>query len=259
MGELVTIETDDSGVATIRLDRPPVNALNPQIWDELAEVAHVATHDETIRAVVIWGGRKVFAAGADIKAMAELDYPQMAVAARRLQEALKDLATIPKVVIAAVNGYSLGGGCELAMTADFRFAASDATFGQPEIKLGLIPGAGGTQRLTRLVGIQKAKELVYGGGMVSADEALAIGLVDRVVEPDAVYDEALTAARRYAAGPFALGLAKATIDRGADMDLDAALAMETQVFASCFATADGKAGVASFIEYGPGKATFTGR
>lgn len=259
MGELVTIDTDADGVATIRLDRPPVNALNPQIWDELGEVAHTATHDDAIGAVVIWGGEKVFAAGADIKAMAELGYTQMAVAGRRLQESLQALAAIPKVTIAAVNGYALGGGCELALTADFRFAASNAQLGQPEIKLGLIPGAGGTQRLTRLVGIQKAKELVYGGEFVSADEALAMGLVDRVCEPDQVYAEAVASARHYAAGPFALGLAKAAIDQGAEMSLDAALRLESQLFAACFGTEDGVAGMASFIDHGPGQASFTRR
>lgn len=259
MGEHVTISTDEYGVATLRLDRPPVNALNPRIWDELGDAARALTADDAVTAVVLWGGEKVFAAGADVKAMSEMRFADAFAQAGRLQESLAAIARIPKVVIAALNGYALGGGNELALTADFRYAAENAKLGQPEILLGLIPGAGGTQRLTRLVGVQKAKELVYGGDMVTAAEALEIGLVDKVLPPEEVYDTAVEAARRYARGPYALRMAKKAIDEGAEMDLDAALRLETTLFTATFATEDARTGMASFVEHGPGQATFTRR
>jgi enoyl-CoA hydratase/carnithine racemase len=259
VGEFVTVTTDDEGVATVRLDRPPVNALNPQMWSELGEVARVCAEDDAIGAVVLWGGEKVFAAGADIKAMRAMSYAEMAARGPILQEALRSIAQLPKVVIAAVTGYALGAGCELALTADFRYAADNAKLGQPEILLGVIPGAGGTQRLTRIVGVQKAKEMVYGGGFYSAAECHAMGLVDKVCAPEEVYATAVADARRYAKGPFALRLAKQAIDTGIEMDLDAALRLETTLFAACFATEDQRIGMDSFVEHGPGKAEFTGR
>ena len=259
MAEFVQIESDGQGVATLRLDRPPVNALSPQLWDEIRHAAQDLARDDAVRAVVLWGGPKVFAAGADIKAMKELSFQQMAANGNLIQEAFSAVARLPQIVIAAINGYALGGGCELSLAADFRYAADNALLGQPEILLGLIPGAGGTQRLTRLVGTQKAKELVYGGGFVKAEEALAMGLVDRVFPADDVYDQAMDAARRYAAGPFALRMAKQAIDEGIDMDLDNALRLETHLFAAVFATDDARIGMESFVENGPGKATFTGR
>jgi enoyl-CoA hydratase/carnithine racemase len=256
MGEFVTI-TNDDGVATLRLDRPPVNALNRQIWFELADAARELAADDAVGAVVLWGGPKVFAAGADIKAMAQMSFQDMFAHGGVLQEAMRALASLPKVTIAAVNGYALGGGCELALTADFRYAADNAQLGQPEILLGLIPGAGGTQRLTRLVGIQKAKEMVYGGNFYSAQECLDIGMVDMVLAPDDVYDTAVEAARRYAKGPYALRMAKKAINEGIETDLDSALRLETELFAACFATDDARTGMQSFIEHGPGKATFS--
>jgi enoyl-CoA hydratase/carnithine racemase len=256
MGEFVTI-TNDDGVATLRLDRPPVNALNRQIWFELADAARELAADDAVGAVVLWGGPKVFAAGADIKAMAQMSFQDMFAHGGVLQEAMRALASLPKVMIAAVNGYALGGGCELALTADFRYAADNAQLGQPEILLGLIPGAGGTQRLTRLVGIQKAKEMVYGGNFYSAQECLDIGMVDMVLAPDDVYDTAVEAARRYAKGPYALRMAKKAINEGIETDLDSALRLETELFAACFATDDARTGMQSFIEHGPGKATFS--
>lgn len=257
--EFVTISTDEHGVATLRVDRPPVNALNLELWHELGDAARQLAEDDDVRAVVLWGGPKVFAAGADIKAMNELDYQQMLSLAPVLQESMRTLARLPKVTIAAVNGYALGGGCELALTADFRYAAADAQLGQPEILLGVIPGSGGTQRLARLVGIQKAKEMVYGGRFYSAEECLAMGLVDQVHPPEEVYDRAVEAARRYAQGPFALRLAKQALDQGIEMDLDSALRLETSLFAACFATEDRRIGMDSFIKEGPGKARFTQR
>ena len=259
MGEFVTVSTDDSGVATVRLDRPKVNALSPQIWSELAEAGRQCTDDDAIRSVVIWGGPKVFAAGADITAMAQMDFAEMFGSGGRIQEAFGIIARIPKVVIAAVNGYALGGGCELAMTADFRYAGESAVFGQPEILLGIIPGGGGTQRLPRLVGVSRAKEIVYTGRQVEAAEAERIGLADRVLPDDEVYDTAVETARRMAEGPYALRMAKKAIDEGMDMDIDSGLRLETSLFTATFATEDQTIGMRSFMEQGPGKATFTGR
>ncbi len=259
VGEHVRLSTDEHGVATLRLDRPPVNALNFQVWRELQDAAAVLATDADVRAVVLWGGQRVFAAGADIKAMASESYQSFATVSGGLQEALRAIARLPQVVIAAVTGYALGGGCELALAADFRFAASDAKLGQPEILLGIIPGAGGTQRLLRLVGVQRARELVYSGRMVGADEALAIGLVDRVCVADELYAEAVAQARVYARGPFALRLAKQAIDQGGQMDLESALRLETTLFTECFATEDREIGMRSFIEHGPGAAQFVGR
>jgi enoyl-CoA hydratase/carnithine racemase len=259
VGEFVTVSTDDEGVATLRLDRPKVNVLNRQIWGELAEAAHELTHDDNVGAVVIWGGPKVFAAGADIKQMQGMAFQDAFAHAGQLQNAFLALAHMPKITIAAINGYALGGGCELTMTADFRYAADDATLGQPEILLGVIPGAGGTQRLTRLVGVQKAKEIVYGGGMYSAQECLEMGLVDKVFPAEEVYDKAVAAARQYAKGPYALRMAKQAIDEGIELGLDEALRLETTLFTACFATDDRRVGMDTFVEQGPGKATFTRR
>ena len=248
MGDFVTVTTDDQGVATLRLDRAPVNALNTQIWGEFAAAAHELTYDDSVKAVVLWGGPKVFAAGADIKEMQGMAYQDAVARAGALQKAFDALARLPKPMIAAINGYALGGGCELAMTADLRYAGEDAQLGQPEIKLGVIPGAGGTQRLTRLVGVQKAREIVYDGGMYSADDCLVMGLVDKVFAADEVYDKAVEQARRYAKGPFALRMAKQAIDEGIEMDLSAALRLETSLFAACFATEDRAIGMKAFLE-----------
>ena len=248
MGEFVTVTTDEEGVATLRLDRAPVNALNRQIWAEFAEAGRDLTYDDAVKSVVLWGGPKVFAAGADIKQMQGMTYQDAAANAGALQKAFDALARIPKPMIAAINGYALGGGCELAMTADFRYAAEDAQLGQPEIKLGVIPGAGGTQRLTRLVGVQKAREIVYDGGMYSAPDCLAMGLVDKVFAAEEVYGKAVEQARRYARGPFALRMAKQAIDEGIEMDLSAALRLETSLFAACFATEDRAIGMKAFVE-----------
>lgn len=257
MGEYVSTTTDEHGVATLRLDRAPVNALNPPMWRELGAAADALADDDDVAAVVLWGGPTVFAAGADIKALSDMNFAHVVTHGEQLQEAFRALARIPKVTIAAVNGYALGGGCELALTADFRYAADNATFGQPEVRLGLIPGAGGTQRLARLVGMQTAKEMIYGGDSYSAEACRQMGLVDRVVDRDEVYDTAVEAARRYADGPYSLRLAKQAIDEGAEMDLAAALRLETALFSACFATRDAREGMASFLEHGPGQATFT--
>ncbi|MFN2523401.1 MAG: enoyl-CoA hydratase/isomerase family protein [Mycobacteriales bacterium] len=259
MGEFVRLEVDGA-VATIRLDRPKMNALNAQVQEEIRGCAEEATDRDDIRAVVLYGGERVFAAGADIKEMAGVDYVDMLARAGRLQNAFSTVARIPKPVIAAITGYALGGGCELAMCADFRVVADNAKLGQPEILRGVIPGAGGTQRLTRLVGPAKAKDLCFTGRFVEADEALAIGLADVVVPTDQVYAKALEMAGHHAAGPaVAIRAAKKAIDEGIEMDLDAALRLESTLFAGLFATEDRRIGMESFVANGPGKAEFSGR
>ncbi|MFE4967903.1 enoyl-CoA hydratase/isomerase family protein [Streptomyces sp. NPDC056660] len=252
----VTLEVSE-GVGTLRLERPPMNALDVATQDRLKELAEEATRREDVRAVVIYGGEKVFAAGADIKEMQNMDHAAMILRSRDLQDSFTAVARIPKPVVAAVTGYALGGGCELALCADYRIAADNARLGQPEILLGLIPGAGGTQRLPRLVGPSKAKDLIFTGRMVKAEEALAIGLVDRVVPAADVYTEAHAWAARLAQGPaIALRAAKEAIDTGVETDLETGLAVERNWFAGLFATEDRERGMRSFVEEGPGKAKF---
>jgi enoyl-CoA hydratase/carnithine racemase len=257
---VVRLEVAD-GVGTIRLDRPKLNALDAAMQDGLLALAAEVTARRDVRAVVVYGGEKVFAAGADIKEMAGWSYTDMVDRSVALQAAFTAVARIPKPTVAAITGYALGGGCELTLACDLRFAAADAKLGQPEILLGLIPGAGGTQRLSRLVGPSRAKDLIYTGRMVGADEALAIGLVDRVVpEGEDVYAAAVEWAAQFASGPaYALRAAKESIDRGLSTDLDTGLEIERQQFAGLFATEDRGIGMRSFIESGPGKADFEGR
>ena len=259
MGEFVNLEVTDN-IGTIRLSRPPVNALNDQVTAELAAAAREAAASDEVRAVIVYGGEKVFCGGADIEVMAEAGYAEMALRSGRLQEAAGLVAALPKPVVAAITGYALGGGLEVALAADFRIAGERARLGQPEILLGIIPGAGGTQRLPRLIGPAKAKDLVFSGRMVGAAEALELGLVDQVVPDADVYPAAVEMVKRYAAGPaLALRAAKQAIDHGLDVDLATGLEIERLHFAALFATEDQKAGMRSFLENGPGKATFTGR
>lgn len=234
-----------------------MNALDIAVQDRIKELAEEATSRDDIRAVVVRGSEKVFAAGADIKEMREMDHAAMVARSRGLQDSFTAVARIPKPVVAAVTGYALGGGCELALCADFRIAADNAKLGQPEILLGLIPGAGGTQRLSRLVGPSKAKDLIFTGRQVRADEALALGLVDRVVPAAEVFDAANAWAGQLAKGPaIALRAAKESIDLGLETDLDTGLAIERNWFAGLFATEDRETGMRSFVEEGPGKAKF---
>jgi enoyl-CoA hydratase/carnithine racemase len=259
MGELVRLEVAD-GVGTIRLDRPKMNALNVAMQEEIRAAASEAGERDDVKAVVLWGGERVFAAGVDIKEMAEMSYVDMVRRSGPLMSSFTAVARIPKPVVAAINGYALGGGCELTYCADVRFAAEDAVLGQPEVQLGVIPGAGGTQRLTRLVGPSRAKDIIFTGRFVKADEALAIGMVDRVLPADQVYDEALAWAGRFRdAAPYALRAAKECIDRGVETDLETGLEIERQQFAAIFATEDRDIGMRSFVENGPGKARFVGR
>ena len=259
MTDLVRLEVE-AGIGTIRIDRPPMNALNIEVQEGLRAAAAEASERRDVSAVIVYGGEKVFAAGADIKEMAAMSYTDMVERSGALQSAFTAVARIPKPTVAAVTGYALGGGCELALACDFRVAGDNARLGQPEILLGLIPGAGGTQRLARLVGPARAKELIFSGRFVAADEALRIGLVDEVVDAADVLAAARRRVEPYVGGPaFALRAAKEAIDRGVEVDLDTGLEIERMQFAGLFATRDREIGVASFVEHGPGKARFEGR
>ena len=259
MSEFVTTEVHD-GVATIRLNRPPMNPISLQVQTELADAAQQVAANPEIRAVVLYGGERVFAAGADVKEMADNDYPTMAVISRTMHAAFAAIAGLPMPVVAAVTGYALGGGMELSLCADFRVCGESAKFGQPEILLGIIPGAGGTQRLPRLIGPARAKDLVFTGRFVDAQEALRIGLVDQVVPDAEVFDAAVRMVGRFRNGPVhALRAAKQAIDTGLGVDLESGLEVERLHFCALFGTEDQKIGMRSFVENGPGKARFVGR
>jgi enoyl-CoA hydratase/carnithine racemase len=263
MAELLRIEPDEESagaVATLRLDRPPMNVLNDALQDELRGAADDLAADTTVRAVVLYGGERVFAAGADVKEFQRMDRAAMAARGGALTRALDALARLPKPVVAAVTGYALGGGCELALTADWRISAEDAKWGQPEILLGVMPGAGGTQRLSRLIGAARAKELIFTGRFVSAEEARAVGLANQVVPAPDVYPAALAWARQFRDGPaLALAAAKRAVDTGADLDIEAALKMESELFNALFDTEDKDIGMTAFVEHGLGHARFVGR
>ena len=260
MGEFVNLEISDDGVGTIRLDRPKVNALNAQVSREIGEAVDAVATDEKVRAVVIWGGERVFAAGADIKEMAHLDATTMWRYIGGFQDIFTRLERLPVVTIAAINGYALGGGCEMALACDLRVCAEDSMLGQPEILLGIIPGAGGTQRLPRIVGVARAKEIIYSGRFVPAQEAVQIGLVHEAVAPEKVYERAVEIAAGFARGPtVALLAAKQAIQTGVDLDMSSGLMIERQAFSALFATEDQKIGMESFATEGPGKARFVGR
>jgi enoyl-CoA hydratase/carnithine racemase len=251
VGDFVRLESE-GGIGTIRLDRPPMNALNTQIQEELRAVAHAAAADADIRAVVVYGGEKVFAAGADITEFTTMTYQEMTLRAAALSSAFDAIAKIGKPVVAAVTGYALGGGCELALACDWRVVATDARLGQPEIKLGLIPGAGGTQRLARLIGPARAKDLVFSGRMVDADEALRIGLVNRVYPTEELAARAEEALVAMATGPtLALAGTKALLRSNVDRDLDQALAAEAQGQAAAGRTKDHLEGVRAFLDKRP--------
>jgi enoyl-CoA hydratase/carnithine racemase len=259
MSDFVRVEVSE-GIATVRVDRPNMNPLDIEVQDALGEAARQVSADADVAAVIFYGGEKVFAAGADIKEMQDMSYPDMVKRASEIQECFRAVARIPKPTVAAITGYALGAGCELALCCDFRIAADDAKLGQPEVLLGVTPGAGGTQRLPRLIGPARAKDLLYSGRMVDAAEALAIGLVDEVVAPEEVYPTARARMGRYVGGPtLALRGIKEAVDRGLEVDLDTGLAIEAAQFAGVFATEDRVTGMKSFVANGPGKAEFTGR
>jgi enoyl-CoA hydratase len=258
MTEFVTTVRRADGVVTVRIDRPPMNAMSRALLDELAAAARDLGGDTAVKAVVVLGGAKAFAVGADIT---EFGGPAEArEVGARFRAAFDAIGAIPRPVIAAVNGVALGGGLELALACDLRVAADNARVGQPEILLGVIPGAGATQRLPRLVGPARAKELIWSGRQVQADEARALGIVDRVVPADELEDAALDWAASFASGAVvAMGVAKRVVDHGLDGSLAAGLDLEAEAFADIFETEDAAAGVRSFLEHGPGKATFVGR
>ncbi len=255
--ELVLVERRDDGVAVVRLHHPKVNALSRALLARLEVVAEELSVDPP-GAVVVTGGDRIFAAGADI---GEFAGPEEArVITQGFHRALDAVAAIPRFVIAAVSGYALGGGCELALACDYRIAAERAVFGQPEILLGILPGGGGTQRLARTVGPSRAKELMLTGRQVRADEALRIGLVDEVVPDDQLHERALALAADVARGALvAQALIKRAVDEGLSLTLEAGLQLERQMFEEVFTTEDSRIGVQSFLQHGPGRARFTGR
>jgi enoyl-CoA hydratase/carnithine racemase len=256
-GSLVFVERREDGVAVIRLDNPKVNALSGELLRQLQGAAESLV-DDPPGAVVVTGGDRVFAAGADISEFGGPD--EAREIGGRFLRALNAVASIPRATIAAVSGYALGGGCELALACDFRIASDKARFGQPEILLGIIPGGGGTQRLARLVGPSRAKDLILTGRQVDAAEAMAMGLVDEVVPAEELHDRALAKAGELARGAVvAQGLAKRAIDKGLDVALSAGLDLEQELFVEVFGTEDARVGVESFREHGPGRARFTGR
>ena len=259
MGEFVRLEIED-GIGTIRLDRPKMNALNRQVQEEIRECALQATADDSVKAVIVYGGEKVFAAGADIKEMEGMTYQDMTSRAHELQACFTAVAEIPKPTAAAITGYALGGGMELSMCCDIRICGDNAKVGQPEVLLGIIPGGGGTQRLARLVGPSKAKDINFTGRFVDAEEALRIGMVDQVVPADQVYEAAKEWAGQFRnSASLALRAIKAAVDGGLNGDLASGLKLESHLFASLFASEDRAIGMRSFVENGPGKAEFTGR
>ena len=258
--ELVRVERRDDGVAVLRLDNPKVNALSMALLGQL-EAAALDLQADPPGAVVVTGGDRLFAAGAEISEFATDDgvisRDEVLELGGCFFRALNAVAAIPRATIASISGFALGGGCELALACDFRIASEKAKLGQPEVLLGIIPGGGGTQRLPRLIGPARAKELMMTGRQVDATEALAIGLVDEVVPPDALEDRSLALAAAYAAGAVeAQALVKRAVDDGLDGPLLAGLELEQQLFADSFGTDDAAIGVRSFLEHGPGKAEF---
>lgn len=236
-------------VAVVHLDRPKVNALSRTMQREIGDAARELGQDTSVRAVVFYGGERNFAAGADIKEMVDWDRDTAWEQVPGLHADFDAVAGMPQPTIAAVTGYALGGGCELALCCDLRIAGDTAVLGQPEIQLGIIPGAGGTQRLSRVVGPARAKELILTGRQVPAAEALTIGLVTQVVPADEVFARAMDVATALAAGPrLATAAAKRVIDEGADLDLIAALRGEQQAFAGLFGSHDQVEGMRAFIQ-----------
>lgn len=249
----------ENGVATITLNRPPMNPLNSQIFRELIQAVDELQADASIKAVIITGaGNKAFAAGADITEMVNLTPVEAYSFCQGSRIALEKIQNLEKPVIAAINGLALGGGCELALACDFRLAADTAKFGQPEINLGIIPGAGGTQRLSRLIGAAKAKELILLGDIFDAAAAQSLGLVNKVVPADSLLEEANKLANKLAAKPaVAMAMAKSAINTGVNLDIASALTLEIQSFITAFASEDRKEGMGAFME--KRKPNFTGK
>jgi len=258
MTDLVLTEHHDGGVALLRLNRPPMNPLSIALLNALRDAAGALAADPEIKAVVVAGSEKALAAGADISELR--DQASARAAADAFRGAFDAVASIPRPVIAAIRGYALGGGLELALTCDLRVGGERTRIGQPEILLGVLPGAGGTQRLARLIGPARAKELIWSGRQVRADEAHALGILDRVVGVDEVETNALHWAAELGTGAVvAMGLAKRVIDNGLGVPLALGLDQEAEAFVEVFATDDARVGVESFLEHGAGKAKFAGR
>lgn len=239
------------GIGVVTINRPAArNALNSAVYHELFQLFNEIESDPEVRVVIITGsGDKAFVAGADVAEMQPMNTVEIRrfIAAARV--ASDRIWSLSKPVIAAVNGYALGGGCELAMCCDLRIASENARFGQPEISLGIIPGAGGTQRLTRLIGMTRAKELIYTGDIIDAKTALVMGLVNKVVPPANLMTEAREMAKQLLSkSSIALSMAKTAINSGANTDLASGLDMEEQCFVECFATEDQKEGMQAFLQ-----------
>lgn len=253
--EYMLLNVDD-GIATITINRPEtLNALSPAVYHELSEGLTMLASDPAVRAVIITGaGNKAFIAGADIAAMSVMTSNDALVFGAAAKETSVRIENMSQPVIAAINGLALGGGCELALTCDFRIAARNAKFGQPEINLGIIPGNGGTQRLARLVGLSKAKEMIMLGDLISAEEALQLGLVHQVVEPEELMPAAIKLAKKLAQkAPIALAMAKRSVQRAVGSDTEDGLEFELNCFAHCFSTQDQKEGMKAFLEKRPAK------
>ncbi|MFH2044857.1 MAG: enoyl-CoA hydratase/isomerase family protein [Pseudomonadota bacterium] len=239
----------ENGIGTITLNRPKQkNAINGQMIEELSDLVKAISTDDEVKVVVLTGGNEYFAAGADINLVQSVNSPMQAYDFSRTSP-ISDLDKLEKPSIAAISGFCLGGGLELALACDLRIASDTSVLGQPEINLGIIPGSGGTQRLTRIVGIAKAKELLYTGDIINAAEALRINLVNKVVPVDSLSDEVNKMAKKMASKPaMALKITKAVVNAGINMDLESALKMESQSFALLFSTEDKTEGVAAFLE-----------
>ena len=248
MGSYVRLEVDD-GVCVVRLDRPPANAIDLQLAMELGDAIGQAAERDDVGALVLWGGERIFAAGADVKAMAEWDPDEVRPSVVALGVACDLLESIPKIAVVAINGAALGGGLELALGADFRYLGDDAVIGQPEIKIGVIPGAGGTQRLARLVGPSRTRDLVYTGRLMGPDEASSWGIADRVVPAADALPEAVAAARRFANGPReALAAAKMAVRAALVSPGPEAFARERELFLGLFGTPDQREGMRAFLD-----------
>lgn len=250
---LVNFEKKNS-VGIITIDRPEaMNSLNADVLNELSAVVDKADADQEVKCIVVTGAGRAFVAGADIANMQSLDEEEGFEFGRLGQEVFRKIETLKKPVIAAVNGFALGGGCELAMACDIRLAGEKAKFGQPEVGLGITPGYSGTQRLPRLVGKGKAMELIFTGEIISADEACKIGLVNKVVGQDELMDQALAMAEKISANaPLAVSFSKQAITEGMETaDMDEAIMIEAKLFGKCFATEDQKEGMSAFLEKRP--------
>jgi enoyl-CoA hydratase len=242
---------EEGAIAEIIINRPKaLNALNRQTIEELGTVINDISNNKNINAVIITGaGQKAFVAGADIKGMKNFNALEARSFARLGQKVFSDIENMPQVVIAAINGFALGGGCELAMACDFRLASKNAKFGQPEVNLGITPGYAGTQRLPRLVGKGIAKELVFTADTIDAEEAYRIGLVNKLFEPDELLENSKKIAKKIISRGFcAVSLAKSSINNGLNMDTESAYNYESEIFGLCFATADQKEGMSAFIK-----------